>query len=97
MSLDQLESFVVVAETGSVMRAARQLHISQPPLSRKIRAMEDELGTSLFERLPRGMRLTEEGQRFLPHAKAVLVAVEAARGSVQPLTDEAQATSQRSS
>jgi DNA-binding transcriptional LysR family regulator len=82
MSLEELESFVAVAQEGAIVRAARRLHISQPPLTRRIHQLEDELGTPLFERLPRGVRLTEAGERLLPHALEILAAVERARGEV---------------
>ncbi|MBS2027510.1 MAG: LysR family transcriptional regulator [Deltaproteobacteria bacterium] len=79
MSLRQLEYFVAVAEEGHVGRAARRCFVSQPPMSRQIRALEDELGASLFERVPRGMRLSAEGQRFMGYAREVLAAAERAR------------------
>lgn len=84
MSLRQLEYFVAVAEEGHVGRAARRLFVSQPPLSRQLRALEDELGAPLFERGPRGMRLLPAGARFLAHARDVLQAVDRARRALQP-------------
>lgn len=82
MSLRQLEYFVMVADERHVGRAARRLHVAQPPVSRQIRALEDELGASLFERTPRGMTLSPAGATFLGHARAILDAVEGARTSV---------------
>lgn len=75
----QLESFVAVAEEAHLGRAAKRLHVSQPPLTRRIRGLEDELGLCLFERTPRGMRLLPSGERLLPKAREILAAVEDAR------------------
>lgn len=72
VSLAQLQYFVAVAETGSVCRAAGALHISQPPLSRQLRCLEEELGTALFERTPRGMKLLPAGEAFLSRVRRVL-------------------------
>ena len=78
MSLSQIRYFVAVAEEANVGRAAQRLHVAQPPLSRQIRALEDEIGTPLFRRTPRGMTLLPPGRVFLDHARAILAAVDRA-------------------
>jgi DNA-binding transcriptional LysR family regulator len=83
VSLTHIQSFVAVAEEGHVGRAARRLHLSQPPLSRHILSLEDELGTPLFERTPRGMRLLPAGTAFLAHARRILAEVDAAVHTVR--------------
>jgi len=87
MELHQLRYFCAVAEAGSFSRAAEQSHVSQPSLSQQIMKLEDELGTRLFDRLGRSVRLTETGQTFLPRARAVLRELEAARGDVAEQKD----------
>ncbi|XXF76947.1 LysR family transcriptional regulator [Myxococcaceae bacterium GXIMD 01537] len=92
MSLTQIESFVAVAEEGHVGRAARRMHLTQPPLSRHILALEDTLGTQLFERTPRGMRLLPAGEAFLQHARRILAEVDAARLTVRTVASSRPAS-----
>jgi len=67
-----LKSFLAVAETGHVGRAALKLHLSQPPLSRHIQQLEESLGVKLFERTPSGMELTDAGALFVEEARNIL-------------------------
>jgi DNA-binding transcriptional LysR family regulator len=68
----QLRAFITVARVGHLTRAAEQMHLSQPALSKQIRALEDTLGVTLFERLPTGMQLTRAGRELLGSAEATL-------------------------
>jgi DNA-binding transcriptional LysR family regulator len=86
VSLTHLQSFVAVAEECHVGRAAKRLHLTQPPLSRHILSLEDELGTRLFERTRQGMRLLPAGEAFLLHARRILAEVDAAVHTVKGLS-----------
>lgn len=82
MQLPQVEGFLEVARLRSVSRAAEALHVTQPALTARLHALEEELGTPLFERWHRGMRLTEAGRAFLPFAERALEALEGGRSLV---------------
>lgn len=82
MDLRQLRYFMAVCQTGSVAAASRVLHIAQPALSRQMAALEDELGASLFVRLPRGMALTRAGEALRVHASQAIADIDAIREQV---------------
>jgi DNA-binding transcriptional LysR family regulator len=84
MDLGAMRTFVVAAEQGQFQEAAAELAITQQAVSKRIATLETELGVRLFTRTARGARLTTDGQAFLPHARAVLDAVERAVESVRP-------------
>ena len=79
MELRHLRYFVGVGEEEHFGRAANRLHVAQPPLSRQIQDLERELGFPLFDRLPRGVRLTAAGRMFLNDARRILLDVDEAK------------------
>ncbi|TDV53954.1 LysR family transcriptional regulator [Actinophytocola oryzae] len=79
MEIRHLRYFLAVATELHFGRAARHLHMSQPPLSARIRDLEHEVGTPLFERTSRGVALTPAGHRFLPAARHAVDAFEQAQ------------------
>jgi DNA-binding transcriptional LysR family regulator len=85
MDIQELEAFWWIAKTGSFNRAAERLYLTQPSVTARIQALEKELGQSLFERKPRGVRLTDAGRVLLPHAERVLQDIRKARQAVTDL------------
>ena len=83
MLLAGLQGFVEVARTRNVSLAARALFITQPALTARLQRLEGDLGVSLFVRTPRGMRLTEAGEAFLPYATRALDALADGRRLVE--------------
>src|SRR5258708_18612127 len=75
MELDHVEAFLAITRSGGFARGSAALHLSQPATSRRIKLLEAELGAPLFDRLGRGVTLTEAGRAFLPHAQALLASM----------------------
>ncbi|SDL31990.1 transcriptional regulator, LysR family [Maridesulfovibrio ferrireducens] len=87
MRMRQLRYFEAVAEELHFGKAAERLHIQQPPLSRQIQSLEEELGTQLFNRTNRKVELTEAGKYFLDEAKEMLKNDSRARATLQAMGD----------
>ncbi|MDY3199135.1 MAG: LysR family transcriptional regulator, partial [Pseudomonadaceae bacterium] len=83
MEFRHLRYFIAVAEEGHIGRAATRLHISQPPLTRQIQQLEEELDVQLFIRTPRGMELTPAGELLLEEARNIRSVVEQAAERTQ--------------
>jgi DNA-binding transcriptional LysR family regulator len=85
MNLEQLRGFVEVADTGNFTRAAAQLHLAQPSLSRQISTLEHDLGAELFHRARAGSSLTVAGESLLPLARRMLADAESVRRELAEL------------
>ena len=85
MELRHLRYFVAVAKAQNITHAAMQLNVSQPPVSRQIKDLEDELGVELFERKNKSVKLTDAGQIFLQDAIRLLAQADEAVKRVQAL------------
>ncbi len=88
MDFPTLKAFVAVAESGSFSRAAETLFMTQPAISKRIAALEDDLKTSLFDRLGRNIQLTEAGEKFLISARRILTDIDISREEVLSLATE---------
>ena len=85
MDLRVLRYFVVTAQEANITRAAEKLNISQPPLSKQIKELEDELGVELFIRGKRPLRITEEGRKLYRRAQQILELADRTRAEFEDL------------
>lgn len=83
MNFKQLEYFAAVAEAKSISGAARELHVAQPPVSRQLALLEDELGVTLFLRTNKGVELTEAGQCLYQHSRQMFQSLRTMADSVR--------------
>lgn len=83
VDIRRLKFFIVTAEERNIGRAAERLHITQPPLTRHIQSLEDELGVQLFRRTSSGVELTQAGTALLVHAKNITAHVELATEQIR--------------
>lgn len=83
MDSNALKAFVTIVDQGSFSEAAENLHLTQPAISKRLAALENQLGTPLLERSHRQIRLTDAGARLLPHARRILDEVHNARLALQ--------------
>ena len=88
MNLNQLTYFKAVSETGSISRAAEELLITQPAVSKQIKALEDELGEKLFDRIGKKVFLTRAGQMLYTHVDRILRSVDEAKTAVRDISAE---------
>ena len=88
MELRHLRYFAAVAEEQNITKAAVRLHVSQPPLSRQIRDLEEELGVALLERGAKSVKLTGAGRIFPGQANAVLARAEQERDAVRAFANQ---------
>jgi DNA-binding transcriptional LysR family regulator len=92
MDTQNLQAFLLVAETGSFSLAAEQLHLTQPAVSKRVALLEERLQRSLFDRIGRNISLTEAGEALLPHAKRIAQELLFAVQSVRDLEGEVGGT-----
>ena len=83
IEIHKLNAFVVVVEESNISHAAVRLNMQQPPLTRMIKSLEDELNTTLFKRLPRGVEVTEAGKALYQEALTILAHAQAIPKRVQ--------------
>ncbi|MBM7843172.1 LysR family transcriptional regulator [Herpetosiphon giganteus] len=87
MEFSQLRYFEAVARLGNVTKAAHEQHIAQPSMSKALQALEQEVGVQLFDRVGRGVELSDAGHVLLPYARRILAEIQAARQALQARAD----------
>jgi len=87
-----LKAFIAVADSGSFSLAAEQLFLTQPAISKRVSALENELEARLFDRIGRGVSLTEAGQALLPRARNILLDLEDSVRALSNLSGEVHGT-----
>jgi DNA-binding transcriptional LysR family regulator len=92
MDTQQLHAFLAIAETESFSKAAEQLHLTQPAVSKRIACLEESLGCKLLDRIGRSTRLTEAGQALLPRAKKILYEFSDTHNALSKLSGSVQGT-----
>ena len=88
MDLNSLNTFIAIAETGSFSEAGERLHLTQPAVSKRIAALEQQLNARLFDRVGREVNLTEAGRALLPRAYQLLNVLDDTRRALNNLTGE---------
>ena len=86
MDISALQAFLAVAESGSFSRAAERIYLTQPAISKRIAALERQVGARLFDRIGRGIRLTEAGEALLIRTRAILKELEDVKRGIANLS-----------
>jgi DNA-binding transcriptional LysR family regulator len=92
MDIASLQTFLAIADTGSFSAAAERVFLTQPAISKRIAALESELGTALFDRIGRRVQLTEAGLALQERARTILAEVEDARRAISRLSGTVRGT-----
>ena len=92
MDINNLKTFIAVAETGSFSISSEQLFLTQPAISKRIASLESELDTALFDRIGRQINLTEAGQALLPRARKILAELDDSRRAIRNLSGKVSGT-----
>ncbi|MEX0584175.1 MAG: LysR family transcriptional regulator [Natronospirillum sp.] len=92
MDIQNLQAFVAISTYGSFSAAADRLHLTQPAVSKRVQTLEHQLGTTLFDRIGRGVHLTDAGKALLPAAQRILQEMDNAQRTMQNLADQVSGT-----